>query len=242
MKKLFFMLFVFSMSLTYISCGNVNSPEEELTIQDQLYITVVKYSNPLYKDYILAKNESDINYGDSLFYACGLTNPERIAFTNWWNKHELSGKSPYIELVDNFLLLDWHWHPMLIYGGVDTYNANSYNAVLIENKWSELKDLNQVWSIDTPNDHNAIEKILIFKVKLLDVYRGDSGYKTNGWEKHLYHAAMFGFRGMSDSYPNGIDEYESQIDSLQQIYVECLNNILQHNDYEVVGGYVTKLK
>ena len=43
MKKVFFMLFVFSMSLTYISCGNTNPPEEDLSIQDQLYITIIKF-------------------------------------------------------------------------------------------------------------------------------------------------------------------------------------------------------
>lgn len=236
MKKLFIMLFVFFISLIHVSCGNTNPPEEDLSIQDQLYVTVIKFSNPSYKDFILAKN------GNNLFYACGLAELEKTPFTNWWNKHDLAGKSPYIELADNFLLLDWHWHPMLVFGGVDTFNANYHNAVLIENKWQELKSLDQVWSADTPNDHNAIEKILIFKVKLLDDYRGDTDYQKNGWENHLYHAAMLGFWGNTDSYPNGIDKYESQIDSLQQIYADCLNTILQQNDFEMVGGYVTKIK
>lgn len=207
------------------SCGNnpTEYPQSE-TIEDQLWLAVIRYTSPSYKENILAVDNSMyrlVPHDDSVFYAC--RTPDRDWFIEWTNEINLLATSPYIELVDGYLMIDWKWRPVFRHCS-DKINGNYGHTILTQLKWTDLTDFTQEWERTIPNDHEAIDRIHHFKVKALDDYRGDQTYITEGWEKHIMHCGTV-----------------EQIDSLQNIYAECLRQVLRDHDYNENESFILRI-
>lgn len=246
MKTFVKTLLFFAVMTICSSCKNTNPPsneiqsEEPLFTENQLWLPVIKFTNSLYINHILATEKGGIT-GDSVFGIGSLTEPDRLTYSQWVQTHNIIGKIPFIELTDNFLLLDWHWYPMFGYLKYDTYNANLALAVLTKENWTDLRGINQIWEKTVAHDHNAIAELHQFKVKALDDYRGDKTYMKNGWEKHLWFAVVqYAFMRKTDAFPNGVDEYK--LDSLQSIYVDCLKKIIEDKKISENEGWIREIK
>lgn len=103
-------------------------------------ITVIKLKKPEYKDFIIAYAAKD----------------SLIAYRA--NTTGLGGKSgftPYWELSENWLLVDWKWnYPFPSLGG----------AVLLEDiTWDKLTHALQTWSLETPHISQPIESVYYIK-------------------------------------------------------------------------------
>ena len=103
-------------------------------------ITVIKHKKPEYKDFIIAYAAKD----------------SLIAYRA--NTTGLGGKSgftPYWELSENWLLVDWKWnYPFPSLGG----------AVLLEDiTWDKLTHALQTWSLETPHISQPIESVYYIK-------------------------------------------------------------------------------
>ena len=211
-KKILFALVVILLS----SCGNHSeNPQMPLTSEDLLFITVIKFTNPSYKDNIMATDNrmyKQCEHDDSVFYACG-KQLFKADYIRYADSIKLLEMPPYIELIDDYLMMNWHWTPIFPHCS-DKINGNYSQAILTGLKWTDLKDFKQEWERTIPNDHEAIDRVHLFKVKALDDYRGDKSYLQDGWEKHIL------FRGSV-----------RQIDSMQNIYAECLKQILRNHKY-----------
>lgn len=231
MKKIMFMIIS---TLFLLSCNNnniINNPEEPLTTENMLWLTVIKFTKPEYKENILATDEHmyySFPKDDSVFYACALPEPKRKKYCDWFEKNNLVGTSPYIELIDDYLLIDWHW--LYFFAHLeDKVNANFGLTILTELKWADIKTLDDEWERNIPNDHNAIDTIYHFKVRALDDYRGDYSYKTIGWYNHIWFYTLYTFAENTCYVPKDFDN--SKIDSLQSIYTDCLIKILKEYRY-----------
>lgn len=226
MKKTFYLLSVFTIIAVTSSCDSISPIEtsKPSTIEDALTLTVIKFTNPSYKDNILA-TDTDNRDKQDVFYAFDyrITEISNINVYDWVAKYNMIGQSPYIELTDGYLLIDWHWVIILNLG--DKYNSNYGRTILLEQKWSDLKDFSQRWSRSTPNDHESIDRLYYFKIKAIDDYRDDKSYLTTGIENHLW------IRGN-----------DSQRDSLQSVYATCLKQILNDNDYTEDDWVVSEIK
>lgn len=103
-------------------------------------ITVMKLTKPEYKDFIIAYAAKD----------------SLIAYrTNRTGLDGKSGDSPYWELSENWLLVDWKWnYPFPSLGG----------AVLLEDiTWDKLTHALQTWSLETPHISQPIESVYYIK-------------------------------------------------------------------------------
>lgn len=221
-KKILFALVVILLS----SCGNhPEKPQVPLTPENILWVTVIKFNNLSYKDNILATDNSmytSRGHDDSVFYACGVA--DKISYIQHADSIKLLKTSPYIELVDGYLLISWKWLPVFTHC-LDKINGNYGHAILTELRWKDLKDLKQEWERTTPNDHDAIERIHQFKVKALDDYRGDKTYMVDGWERHVMYCGNY-----------------SQIDSMYQIYADCLKQILREHKYTEEETFIRQIE
>ena len=123
--------------------------------EPQMSVTLIKFKQPEYKNYILANKFK----GDD--YICGMR----------FNKCELpigeAGFSPYWELPDNWLLVDWKWY-------LFPYNANL--VLLTDLTWEQFEvDSSKIsrvptWSLSEPYITDPIENVYYIKVDNLEKY------------------------------------------------------------------------
>lgn len=214
--------------------NSINDLDEYLHSDDEMWLSVLKFTKPEYKDNILAWNRTELN--GNIFSVCLLPESEKEQYIKWWEQNRIKDINPFIELGNDYLLIDWHWKPLFIYLNTDTYNANLGQILLNDVKWSELENLNSEWDINSISySFDVIDEIHQFKIKAIDDYRGDTQYSTTEWEQHLYHIA-------TNKYSDLTQNQEQQIDSLQTIYTECLKSILQTNSYTENDAYITNIK
>lgn len=93
-------------------------------IAPEYHVTVIKFHEPEYKEYIMTVYAGGGSTGMSMEY---LIVPDSVI--------HLCGTSPYIELPDNYLMTDWKW------GRV--YYQN--NEAIINHKWNELESIYTQW-------------------------------------------------------------------------------------------------
>ena len=137
-----------SASLGITSCKPTPSPEPPPTVK------LIKFAKPEYKYFVLA----EYNPYDSVF---SQTYPH-----NECEDAGRSGYSPYWELPDNWLLIDWKW------------NLNSvYEIVLLTNyTWEQYmsyikNDSIPTWSFAEPHVSHPIEQELYINLWALDKYK-----------------------------------------------------------------------
>lgn len=107
-----FLASVFFLCL-FVACNG-----EENSIDPTPTLTLIKFSNPVYKEYVMVTTDRD----------CGsLWGVRRYDSTPSDSFADLYGKYPYCDLTDNWLLLDWKWDGMY-YQDMDA---------IVHQKWTE---------------------------------------------------------------------------------------------------------
>lgn len=145
------------------SCGDDYAPEPAVRA------VVLKFKNPDYKNYILANySEGSDSIVATRFNHCG----EPVG---------RSGYSPYWDLPDNWLLVDWKWFNF-------PYNAGL--TLLTNQTWDkypmETLPLPK-WSVFEPHILQPVDKILYVKASYLEKYHQTtySGEMTALMRGHL---------------------------------------------------------
>ena len=138
-------------SLSMCGCNQKNAPVPEP------FAVVLKFKNPDYKNYILA------NYFEGEDFICGMrynTCEEPIG---------QSGYSPYWELPEDWLLVDWKWQNF-------PYNAGL--TLLTELTWDKFEiDTTNIsgiptWPLTEPHLFQPVEQILYINAFHLENYCG----------------------------------------------------------------------
>ena len=117
-------------------------------------VTILKLKQPIYKNYILANYFSG---GDSIILMRARRCEEPTG---------QAGYSPYWELPDGWLLVDWKWFSF-------PYNAGL--ALLTEQTWDKAeyrdgKQFPQKWPVSEPHILQPVEKIYYIKAEDLAKY------------------------------------------------------------------------
>lgn len=182
---------------TFSSCekgGNEALPSES--------ITVIKLKKPEYKDFIIAYAAKD----------------SLIAYRA--NTTGLGGKSgftPYWELSENWMLVDWKWNfPFPSLGG----------AVLLENEtWDKLTHELQSWPLETPHVSQPIENVYYVKASSLAEFLG----KT--YEQDIIAHVIN--RPSGESVEDGGKEKITQaMDDIWSIFQTDLSTIIKNGELE----------
>ena len=143
---------------------------------------VIKFKDPSYKNYIVANYYGDfISMGDRDYFK-----PDGC-----WKT--MQGRCPYIELADDYLLLDWRWP------------AYWPSPVLLLVPWQEQTSWLQRWDTTTAHVFQPWESLCTFSMESFDLTVGNSDwryireleYMTNFFEEE---------NGQDSEYPENLEK------------------------------------
>ena len=220
MKKFFMYAIVALTTAAFFFCGcehenpvpgsDANDPEPPLSV------CVLKLAKPEYKNMILVSHFEGENFYTNLRgNKCG----EPIGN---------SGYSPYWELPDGWLLVDWKWSgfPYVI------------SAVLTEQTWDKYTwspDNFPKWELTEPHEDNPIAKELYVKVANLDIYsHGDKwDYKQSDMIFKIRKAQGDGFVAEGDDC---LCKQTKTMDSIWTVLQTDLSAAIQKGDLEKINN------
>ena len=134
MKPKSFLVPILLLAISFVFC--LSSCEHENMDIDRPYVTIVKFKQPEYKNYICAHYCE----GDSLMTIDALDHICMDAVGK-------AGYSPYWELPDNWLLVDWKWGHLIIYV--------KEQVLLNELTWESIEypitQQHLTWPVSTPH-------------------------------------------------------------------------------------------
>lgn len=146
------------------------------------------------------------------------------------------GHSPYIELVNDYFLVDWKW-------GNFIYKPSN---VLIDVAWQGVQDRQQIWDLQT----DVISSNFIYKwgsTNRADIDRylnitpaPDKDYLFNVSTDHARPVFLGKYHTLSDLDKGQytVDDYMHEVarqDSLQNVYIERLKQIIQDGGLKEVA-------
>ena len=117
-------------------------------------IAVVKFKKAEYKDYVLV-NVVNLSKGDSIGMAG--YNSDFILPTSAVN---LYGTSPYTELTDGYLLVDWKWYNFV----------SSSKQAIVKTKWVNFTDIHTYWPLSDIYIEYPIDQYCVIPISYLEMY------------------------------------------------------------------------
>ncbi|MBQ8099752.1 MAG: hypothetical protein IJ169_00505 [Paludibacteraceae bacterium] len=191
---------------------------------DYYHTSVVKFIEPEYANYI-----------------CGTTNGGNGTIKFWSGYYEghyaldkdIAGKSPYIDLGDGYLLIDWKWDYLPL------------GDVIIKKPWSEMSSTKQVWSMDSVETIPGPYLAEVYKIYFYDIdnYLNALKFQKNSEEEQTP-VENTGFRAYDYSWMHQpkkedlnneeLEKYErnkTMADSIQSEYVEKLRGIIAKGNF-----------
>lgn len=180
---------------------------------------VVKFTNPEYKNYIYTEKYGDNGY----HFRCG----HRTVCDDF-----IAGKCPYIEIGDDYYLVDWKW-PW------QTYSSD----VLLKLPWSNMTGLDQKFGKDTietiPGPYIEEQYCIYFYdidayLHVLKHYEADVDYSFMAYNYGWMHSVK------GNSIKGDISEYERNVtrcDSIQAEYVQKLRWIVASGNFPFKGRF-----
>ena len=208
-KKFQIVFFTLCLSFSFAGCER---PENRMPVP-QPSVVVMKMVKPEYKDYILLNHHA----GDSVLLALrGSVCNEPIG---------KSGYSPYWELTEDWLLVDWKWRNF-------PYNAGL--VLLTNHTWKDyewdpsLYPPFPKWSINEPHIAQPVEQIVYIPIKQLESYSNatyDSVYNL------AYKVSEYG-----KVYVNGEDSaicvcvFSDRLDSIWGVFQKDLSSAISKGD------------
>ena len=226
MKKIFLFITAISCILLLPSCEKTETQEQETYTPMPTYmvITMLKFSSPHYLDYVITKKDKS---GDDVFY--------KIGGVGGSCQELYLGSSPYIELPKGYYMLDWKWGRGII---------NIPENYLIDVKWEEVENRQQKWPSDIriistdfinqnggwlATSYENIDKVLhIAPPKEMDSKFPNvpADYLQKDW--------MGRYNSIEEVPESQREEYLELVkyqDSLQEVYIERLSQIMQMDDF-----------
>ncbi len=182
MKKIFISLFVIALTATFISCE-----QEEEALPPALTVTLMKFKEPSYVNHLIVQ---DTKNSDQFTFMrgnqCSASYLYNFGGIDWtYDFPSLEGRTPYVELLDGWYLVDWPWF-QYPYGG---------QILLTDVTWENYKG---EWLFDKSSPHisgNIYERKDIRVVDLVVYSYPDGNYPT------------FTFRSPNSDYEVELNEY-----------------------------------
>lgn len=181
-------------------------------------ISLIRYVQPEYKDFILVK---DVGETDST----GITIQSwRETYEGWkvCLDHIDLGNTPYLELPDNYLMVDWKW---------DYIVWDNINGSVLFVPWDSLQTpYSQKFPRAAGFVDNPIKDKCFLAYHILDEYRG-AKVQSVGY----YYLLEEADKTKSFYYPScsmdslTLDKYTKDVayyDSLQLVYQDCITEII----------------
>lgn len=246
--------------LLFLSCSN-NNPDIRLLEDVPLYI--IKYKNPLYKTKIIAAHpiiDPTITYFDgslgNVNYVFDTTSYQLIyegsdIEKQFNQKRGLIGSTPYIELSNDYLLVDWRWQDYLPISSKNLYHNKrniAYNSVahffVMNTTWEDLDSLSQIWNNSDVWNNFDVDEWRTISCQALERYMsGDESpltyietYTPNNFDntcKYVYLDCCFNETAFIKYKEGGADEYDSYanlVDSLFSEYAIAINTLISKNE------------
>lgn len=161
MKAKNFLSGIMVLGLIFSFCIGCNRPGE---VEYSTKVIVLKFKKPEYKNYILA------NYHEGADYISAARGNRCEAPTGE------AGYSPYWELPDNWLLVDWKWYNF-------PYDAGL--TLLTEQPWEKfnggIHPPFPQWPLSEPHIFQPVEKIYYIKLDNLEKYSNASYSAEMKW-------------------------------------------------------------
>lgn len=156
---------------------------------------------------------------------------------------QICGTSPFIELVNDYYLVDWKWVNILpCCVGLDAKYCNDY-CFVANDTWSELTTVYTTWRKSQVSDMRISEKYLVV-IPLIDIYRcGEAIDIYFGYNQSLYHGGLHAdvtwdeFRYHDEAMPLtwNHEKLVNMMDSLQNVYRETLMLAIENNDMNKIA-------
>lgn len=223
-------------------------------------LTIIKFANQSQEKYLIAGhqltgydpltiNESLICFANNSLHS--LSDEETYSFIEFAEQElKICGESPYIDLADGYVLLDWKWYNVFQLSMIpmNRYSLHLYLNDYINNHtfvtnilWSDLADLSPIlFNIEQGIDLVDISDIKAISIKQIDQLRGqkkrpDIDFMDFGslW---FYYDAMNPIQayGYSKYSPDKLKSYITFCDSMQNIYKDCLIEYIKKGELSKV--------
>ena len=130
-------------------------------------VRLIKFKNPSYKDYILAyyspkhSTNPDVANPKMVRFNMCVAHPLHFYQRKWEFAFPESHHTPYWELPDNWLLVDWRWY---------LFPYDWETSVIIDKNWDELQDSDGWWSKDMILDNDPIAEWKDIPVENIERY------------------------------------------------------------------------
>lgn len=248
----FFMLHMVSLLL----CSCTSDPIIDNANPGQSNLTILKFNDKTQEKYLVAGHPiityNTMVVGNGFVYEedtiSFMYNPyfhfqfsSYADFVNFAEKElNICGTSPYIELVDGYVLIDWRWNYFYHITLISQKEWYSQRVIdLVQNHtfvtnilWSDLKDLSPIyWTDNQSAQHIDLSSVNMIPIRLLDQLRGISSNPpypdkefSGDYSIRLYWdglSAPLAHRYYQDHSPK-YEAYLAFCDSMQNIYKNCL--------------------
>ena len=207
MKKYLNLVTAFLVLITS-TIGLSGCKDNKSAVKPSAHVIVLKFKKPEYKNYILVTHVAS---SDSLvatrFNHCG----EPIGQSEY---------SPYWELPDNWLLVDWKW-------GQFPYSAGL--TLLTEKTWKDYPTDTfplPKWPISEPHLAYPVEKLLSVPAADLAEYN-----------KAVYSNEMYGLidNGVEIDENSSMCDHAEQADSMWVVLLNHLSTVIKNGDMEKIS-------
>ena len=178
-------------------------------------IVVVKFKKTEYKDYVLV-NVVDLNKGDSI--SMTEYNSDFILPTSAVN---LYGTSPYIELTNGYLLVDWKWYNFV----------SSSKQAIVKTKWVDLTDIHACWPLSEVYIEHPIEQYCVIPIGSLEI-RCDGDFHWADIDISTTPITESQWNAYSESEKNDLQTLISHNDQAFAQYAEILNHMIANGEME----------
>lgn len=175
-------------------------------------LTILKFKNPEYKDYILTNRCEE--------FFCIHPSSTYMPDGCWEN---MRCKCPFNELKQNYVLLDWRW-------------TSWFTPTILFESYKKQETWNQVWSLDTPHDSNPIVEIYEITIEDFDLYTGDIKYNSLYYLPYITHYFSASYiptqKDPDIGYPPTNLDYAGDMswEELETFYDSYYQNIIQRLD------------
>lgn len=158
----------------------------------------------------------------------------------------ITGQSPYIYLTDDFYLIDWKWqcfHPL---SSIASYSSNNayhkpmeeqirYHSFTTDINWTDLTNLTQTWSNAQFRSHVQVNDVWSVGLQHIDAMYDEmktdyicygEGLYVDGLSASIAYQYYLNDSTYFCHYPGEYLSYISYCDSLQDVYVEHLIDMI----------------
>lgn len=235
-------LIVIVIALSLLSCGAElkNGPSD--FDRHIMCIDIVKFSSPEYSQYVVAEKVAITFDTIDTKYGYSLTAKEygyKIRSDGGVYQELFLGKSPYIELPNNYFIVDWKWGDFI-------YEPSN---ILLNVKWDEVQDRQEIWEIDSKivTSHfitswgsvsrEDIDKYLNITHSVIDSDYNIPAEHVRPWFLGKYNSISEMSDSIGENYT--LKEYQQEVqkqDSLQNIYVERIAQLIEEGALERVAN------